>query len=92
MNASWITSSARSRWPTAIVVVTNAIHDNGVVMTYLRVPQSFEATGFSSARRLVDFFTLPNLSEEASIQSVESTRMLAALNSAVAFRAGVAID
>jgi hypothetical protein len=32
----------------AIIVVTNAIHDNGVVMTYLRVPQSFEAIGFSS--------------------------------------------
>ena len=30
----------------AIIVVTNAIHDNGVVMTYLRVPQSFEAIGF----------------------------------------------
>jgi tetratricopeptide (TPR) repeat protein len=32
----------------AVIVVANAIHDNGVVMTYLRVPQSFEAIGFSS--------------------------------------------
>jgi tetratricopeptide (TPR) repeat protein len=32
----------------ALIVVTNAIQDNGVVMTYLRVPQSYEAIGFSS--------------------------------------------
>ena len=32
----------------AVIVVANAIHDNGVVMTYLRVPQSFETIGFSS--------------------------------------------
>ena len=32
----------------ATIVVTNAVRDSGVVMTYLRVPQSFEAIGFSS--------------------------------------------
>lgn len=41
----------------AFIVVTNAIHDNGLIMTYLRVPQTFESIGFSpetSTQQLLD--------------------------------------
>jgi tetratricopeptide (TPR) repeat protein len=70
----------------AIVVVTNAIHDNGVVMTYLRVPQSFEATGFSSeaaTQQLLDEISALNSKSIAAKPKtkVGDTHILEALSS-----------
>jgi tetratricopeptide (TPR) repeat protein len=70
----------------AIIVVTNAIHDNGVVMTYLRVPQSFEAIGFSSetaTQQLLDEISALN-SKSVAVKPktrVGDTRILEALSS-----------
>jgi hypothetical protein len=70
----------------AIVVLTNAIHDNGVVMTYLRVPQSFEATGFSSeaaTQQLLDEISALNSKSIAAKPKtkVGDTNILDALSS-----------
>jgi tetratricopeptide (TPR) repeat protein len=70
----------------AIVAVTNAIHDNGVVMTYLRVPQSFEATGFSSeaaTQQLLDEISALNSKSIAAKPKtkVGDTHILEALSS-----------
>ena len=70
----------------AIVVVTNAIRDNGVVMTYLRVPQSFEATGFSSetaTQQLLDEISALNSKSVAAKPKtkVGDTQILEALAS-----------
>ncbi len=70
----------------AMIVVTNAIHDNGVVMTYLRVPQSFEAIGFSSetaTQQLLDEISALNRKSIAAKPktNIGDTRMLEALSS-----------
>ena len=70
----------------AIIVVTNAIHDNGVVMTYLRVPQSFEAIGFSSetaTQQLLDEISALNSKSLAAkpTTKVGDTHILEALSS-----------
>ncbi len=53
----------------AIVVVSSAIRDTGVVMSYLRVPQSFEAIGYSSetaTQQLLDEISALNKSSVAA--------------------------
>lgn len=53
----------------ATVVVSNAIRDTGVVMSYLRVPQSFEAIGYSSetaTQQLLDEISILNKSSTAA--------------------------
>jgi tetratricopeptide (TPR) repeat protein len=53
----------------ATVVLSNAIRDTGVVMSYLRVPQSFEVMGYSSeaaTQQLLDEISILNKSSTAA--------------------------
>jgi tetratricopeptide (TPR) repeat protein len=70
----------------AIVVVSSVIRDNGVVMTYLRVPQSLEAIGFSSeaaTQQLLDEISALNRKSVAAKPktNVSDARLLEALSS-----------
>jgi tetratricopeptide (TPR) repeat protein len=70
----------------AIVVVSSVIRDNGVVMTYLRVPQSLEAIGFSSeaaTQQLLDEISALNRKSTATKPktNVGDAQLLEALSS-----------